>query len=128
MSWQWEPTEKLRATSHILSQTKNVFHILTVISVHTSLFRACYAYTSSRCTVTATYIARALVYSYIVTAIGATTLTGYRSSEDQDQCRTNPRTATPETASEERERRLQLRRNKREPTMPLRQRNIGRKG
>ena len=105
--------------SRILSWTKKVFRILTYITVIfctyfiilrvpvPSLVCTMYHVTSSRRTVTAMCI----VYSY-VTAIDATTLTGYRSSEDQDQCVSSvrtPETATLETVSEEREQRLQRR-------------------
>ena len=80
----------------------------------TSLFRYRHMYkscTTLRCT-RSTVRATCIVYSYIVTAIGTTTMTGYRFLEDQDQyvstVRT-PETATPETVSEERERRRQRR-------------------
>ena len=53
--------------------------------------------------------ATCIVYSYIVTAIGATTLTDCRYSEECVSSVRTPEIATPETASEERERRLQRR-------------------
>ena len=70
-----------------------------------------------------------IVYSYIVTAIGATTLTGYRSSEDQVFHPYEPPKQQPPKQRVRRENEeFNVRRNKQEPAVPLRWRNIGRKG
>ena len=124
----------LRATSRILSRTKNVFRILTTSRSFPHIRQySVPTLPSSRCTVTA--IATCIVFSqspglqlYSYRRIGATTLTGYRSSEDQDLCRSNPRNSEdPQRVRRESED-FNVGGNKREPAVPLRRRNIGTKG
>ena len=99
--------------STVLKYVTVIFRTYTIILVPSHV-RTMYHVMSY--TVYSLVRATCIVYSYIVTTIGATTLSGYRSLEDQDQCTwyissvRTPETATPETASEERKRRLQRRR------------------
>ena len=114
----------LRATSRILSRTKNVFRILT-----TSRSFPHYVIIPPY-RVPVTYHPRYAVASQPSASLQLAREREKERERGKERWRRRERTATPETASEpERERRLQrLREQAAEPAVPLRRRNIGRKG